>query len=198
MIVYQARNRVTGKLYVGMTKHTLRARMGQHRRKSAYAESPFYRSIRKHGWGAFEWSVLELVDSLDMLPFREAHWISKLDATADGNGYNIKEFGSLHGGARKPVSEETKARIRRTMTGQKHPPERVAANRNADQTKKFLAKKKNNTSGVTGVSWDKRDCRWVAYISPQKKKKSLGMYDDYFNAVCARKSAEAQLIQGRL
>lgn len=50
----------------------------------------------------------------------------------------------------------------------------------------------NNSSGVTGVSWHARDGRWRAYIKNAGKAKHLGVFSDYFEAVCARKSADLQ------
>lgn len=49
---------------------------------------------------------------------------------------------------------------------------------------------KINTSGVTGVSYDKRDKRWDAYINWNYKKISLGSFTDFNDAVKARKDAE--------
>jgi hypothetical protein len=48
----------------------------------------------------------------------------------------------------------------------------------------------NNTSGCTGVSWVKKARKWTAYIMKNYKAESLGYYDQWFDAVCARKSAE--------
>lgn len=48
----------------------------------------------------------------------------------------------------------------------------------------------NNTSGVTGVSWDKNYEKWRAYIQIDKKNTSLGHYDDFNEAVAIRKAAE--------
>lgn len=47
-----------------------------------------------------------------------------------------------------------------------------------------------NTSGVTGVSWSKSKSRWRAYLVSEYKQISLGYYADWFDAVCARKSAD--------
>lgn len=47
-----------------------------------------------------------------------------------------------------------------------------------------------NKSGRTGVCWDKRLGKWEAYISVEKKKISLGFYEDLDNAIEARKEAE--------
>jgi HNH endonuclease/AP2 domain len=47
----------------------------------------------------------------------------------------------------------------------------------------------NNTSGSTGVSFDKRDKKWRAYIKTNGKVKSLGYYSRREDAVSARETA---------
>ena len=49
---------------------------------------------------------------------------------------------------------------------------------------------KNNTSGCCGVSMRKGLEKWRAFISVNGSFMELGYYDDWFEAVCARKSAE--------
>ena len=53
-----------------------------------------------------------------------------------------------------------------------------------------LSRASNNTSGVTGVSWNKLSERWHAYIMVDKKMLSLGLFTDFDTAVNARKKAE--------
>ena len=48
---------------------------------------------------------------------------------------------------------------------------------------------KNNTSGVNGVVWNKRDSKWTARVKVDYKQLYLGQFDDWFEAVCARMSA---------
>ena len=48
----------------------------------------------------------------------------------------------------------------------------------------------SNTSGTTGVSWNKRSEKWEAYIRVNKKRKFLGYYKDINDAIKARKDAE--------
>jgi hypothetical protein len=50
----------------------------------------------------------------------------------------------------------------------------------------------DNKSGVMGVFLHKRSGRWGASIRDGKRK-NLGFYEDWFEAVCARKSAEVRL-----
>ena len=49
---------------------------------------------------------------------------------------------------------------------------------------------KNNTSGITGVSWDKGSKKWIAYIQANKEFLTLGYYDKKYEAVNRRKMAE--------
>lgn len=48
----------------------------------------------------------------------------------------------------------------------------------------------SNTSGVPGVSWDKRDKRWRAQIFNKTKQKNLGNYESFDQAVLARSNVE--------
>jgi len=52
---------------------------------------------------------------------------------------------------------------------------------------------KNNTSGVRGVSYQKRDKVWTAYIYHNKKRLHLGSFNDIELAVLARRNAEVQM-----
>ena len=52
-------------------------------------------------------------------------------------------------------------------------------------------RQRNNASGCTGVCWDNRSGKWRADIRAVPLKQiTLGYYDDWFDAVCARKSAD--------
>lgn len=48
----------------------------------------------------------------------------------------------------------------------------------------------NNTSGCSGVNWDKTHERWVARIYVDGKRKCLGYFKNRDDAVAARKNAE--------
>ena len=66
---------------------------------------------------------------------------------------------------------------------------RLATNKQNQDNRK---KQKNNTSGVTGVSWHKRDNRYYAHILYNKKKLSLGHFNksDKDKAIAVRIAAE--------
>lgn len=46
---------------------------------------------------------------------------------------------------------------------------------------------------AVGVMWWKRDSKYQAHIRHGGKNMYLGRYEDWWNAICARKSAEASL-----
>lgn len=55
---------------------------------------------------------------------------------------------------------------------------------------KNMKMQSNNTSGVTGVSWERRRDKWVVRIKDCGKYLHLGYFEDFFEAICTRKSAE--------
>lgn len=50
----------------------------------------------------------------------------------------------------------------------------------------------NNTSGYTGVTWDKKNCKWIAQIKFNYKNIFLGRYVDIDDAIRARRNAEEE------
>lgn len=50
--------------------------------------------------------------------------------------------------------------------------------------------KSNNTSGVTGVRWNKNRNKWESYIVINKKYIYLGLFKEFEDAVKARRKAE--------
>jgi len=46
-----------------------------------------------------------------------------------------------------------------------------------------------NTSGFTGVSWDKANNKWIVIIKINSKSTTLGRFTDKFEAICCRASA---------
>lgn len=55
---------------------------------------------------------------------------------------------------------------------------------------KNLSRRETNTSGVTGVTWNKNIRKWVAQISVNNEAKYLGKFDLFEDAVKIRKEAE--------
>ena len=63
-----------------------------------------------------------------------------------------------------------------------------------DQTLNVLNSKirTDNTSGYTGVSWDKQLCKWRARIHIKGKEYALGIHDKLEEAINSRKNAERE------
>lgn len=57
---------------------------------------------------------------------------------------------------------------------------------------KNQATRKNNTSGVMGVSMNKRLRKWAAHITVAGQDHHLGFHDDKADAIAARKAAESR------
>lgn len=50
----------------------------------------------------------------------------------------------------------------------------------------------HNTSGINGVYWFKRDCKWRAFIKIDKKDTHLGTFDTIEEAAVAREAANVK------
>ena len=107
-LIYLARNRVNGKVYIGQTLLSLRERMGDHRRKAFIhgSRSDFHAAIREHGFNTFEWKVLELVLFREALSPREQYWIDNYQSADPSKGYN-----NTHGGDSFEFTEKAKKKI---------------------------------------------------------------------------------------
>ena len=51
---------------------------------------------------------------------------------------------------------------------------------------------KNNTSGITGVGWDKSSNKWIAYIKVNYRQITLGRFSNIDDAIEARRNAEIE------
>ena len=54
-------------------------------------------------------------------------------------------------------------------------------------------KQSNNKTGITGVWFDKNRENWQVHINFNKKTSRLGRFTSFFDACCARKSAELRV-----
>lgn len=116
--VYKITNKVTGKVYVGITNQGAGARYRHHWYEARIGEpAPIHRSMAKYGEENFTLEIIETVDTYDELKEREKYWIKFYDSMNREKGYNLTEggdgtFGRLH-------SEETKEKIRQKAIGRK-------------------------------------------------------------------------------
>jgi hypothetical protein len=69
-------------------------------------------------------------------------------------------------------------------------------NHGFDKHEIVTAKEFMSAKRLRGVSWDKSRQKWGAHINVNGKHISVGRYEDWFDAVCARKSAENKYLTG--
>ena len=61
-----------------------------------------------------------------------------------------------------------------------------------EENGKNQSKKKNNTSGATGVSWNMKSGKWLACIGVGKRQVRGGLFKDFADAVARRKELEIE------
>ena len=116
--VYKITNKVTNKVYIGITNQGSGARYRHHWYESRIGEpSPIHRSMAKYGEENFTLEIIDFADTYDELKGKEKYWIKLYNSTDRTIGYNLTEggdgtFGRIH-------SEETKEKIRQKALGRK-------------------------------------------------------------------------------
>ncbi len=125
--IYKYTNRVTGKSYIGYTKHPEK-RHRDHIRNAKTARNAFYYAVRKHGWESFSYNIIfQSSDGYYCHNIMEEFFIKEYRSHVDENGYNQTEGGdglknpdaetrwkigsANRGKKRGPPSEETKRKI---------------------------------------------------------------------------------------
>jgi len=92
-LIYQARNLLNGKVYIGKTELTLEERKHAHLRDCNHKKSRFYTVLKSHP-DLFEWSIVEDGVPSSSLNDRERHWIAFCRSTDKGCGYNMTAGGT--------------------------------------------------------------------------------------------------------
>jgi group I intron endonuclease len=89
MIIYKATNKITNKVYIGQTTHTLDKRIKNHIKESKInSNRPFMLSINKYGLDNFMFEIIDSANNLDELNDKEIYWIDFYNSVSP-NGYNI-------------------------------------------------------------------------------------------------------------
>lgn len=111
--VYQHKNKINGKVYIGITKQKPEQRW---RHGQGYKSSPhFYAAIQKYGWDNFEHNILFQNLTKEKACEKEQELIAKYHSMDREFGYN-----STSGGDIFTMNKETKQKISQSMMGNKN------------------------------------------------------------------------------
>ena len=112
--VYQHKNKINGKIYIGITSQKPEDRWGS--QGCNYKSSPhFYSAIQKYGWNNFEHNILFTGLTKEQACLKEQELIKQFDSMNREHGYN-----STSGGDTFSMNEETKQKISQAMMGNKN------------------------------------------------------------------------------
>lgn len=113
-IVYQHRNKINNKVYIGITSRTPQERWGN--QGCNYKSSPyFYNSIQKYGWDNFEHNILYTNLTKEEACEKEQELIKQFNSMNREFGYN-----STSGGEVFIMNDETKQKISKALRGNKN------------------------------------------------------------------------------
>lgn len=145
--VYKITNKITGKVYIGITNQGAGARYRHHWYEARIGEpAPIHRSMAKYGEENFTLEIIDFADTYKELKEKEKYWIKQYDSMNRDKGYNLTEggdgtFGRMH-------SEETKDKIRQKATGRKV----------SEETKKKMSDSQKSTKMLIERMQMRLDC----------------------------------------
>jgi group I intron endonuclease len=127
--IYEIKNRINGKIYIGQTIRPIHKRLEEHRTGKSKGCRAIYNAIQKYGWENFEKDYYECPD--EDLNTDEDLLVSEM-GTLSPDGYNLIGGGGNNG----KRSEETKQKNREALLGKPKSKEHIQKNREAQLGKK--------------------------------------------------------------
>ncbi len=117
--IYQIKNKLNGKVYIGSTARGFEARFREHRNNLKGNENKpnahLQNAWNKYGADSFVFETLDVVDGEELVPIEQAY-LDFFDPE-----YNIsKVAGSSFGVKRKPKTKKWREEHSKKMTGRKH------------------------------------------------------------------------------
>ena len=201
--VYQHKNKINGKVYIGITSQKPEQRWGS--QGCNYKSSPhFYSAIQKYGWDNFEHNILFTDLTKEQACLKEQELIKEYNSTNREFGYNSTSGGDIftmneetkqkmsqamirnQNGLGHPCSEEKKEKISNAQKGRKFTEEHkqklseAAKNRNVpcSEEKKQILKEKSHKKSVYCEELDK------IFESVQECSRQLGIPATSISKLC--------------
>lgn len=142
-VLYEHKNKINGKRYIGVTNNTTKRWYGQGKH---YDGCPaFWAAIQKYGWDNFEHKVLIYDLTREEASRLEKHFIERFKTRDKAFGYNLAEGGTdaptMTG---KHHSERTRQKIREGNLGKKHSEEQNR--RHSEHMKGLMVGSRNHKS----------------------------------------------------
>lgn len=101
--IYIIKNTVNSKVYIGQTRTSIAQRWKEHLRHAQYGNQIINRAMKKYGTDKFYIETLE-VCSIELLDFKEMHYINLYDSTDKHKGYNVSIGGNTPRFKRKSLN----------------------------------------------------------------------------------------------
>ena len=120
-VIYKYENLDDGKIYIGKTVQELCKRLRQH--TYSKGNSPLDKAIKKYGLEKFDIEVIAEADTEEELNSLEMFFIEFYGCKIP-DGYNLTDGGE--GSAGRIISEETRKKLSKSITGKKLKPEVIA------------------------------------------------------------------------
>ena len=183
--MYIHKNKVNGKVYIGITSYEPQKRWAN---GNGYKNSRrFYNAIKKYGWNGFEHKILYENLSFKKACELEVKLIEDYDSTNKAKGYNIKLGGEIHKQSEETkqilssirtgtkMSEETRQKISQSLTGENC----YWYGKSRDNEKKSLISKKRKGVKMPDEIKEKisatmqgENCYWYGrHLSDEHKRK---------------------------
>ena len=166
MIIYKSTNKITEKIYIGQTTHTLDKRIKNHIKESKIESNrPFMTSIKNYGIGNFVFEIIDSADNLNELNDKEIYWIDFYNSVSP-NGYNVTGGGQ---GKKMISTNELSKRISKGLQNS----EKWQKTKNSEEyKKKFLCRNKGKkfTPEHKKKIWEKNKERILKFNKSTSKE----------------------------
>jgi group I intron endonuclease len=153
--IYGLKNKKTGKWYIGKSID-IHDRIKDYAGLHCKAQPKIYNALIKYGYDGFDVIIIEKCD-INTMDEKEIYWIKFYKSFTDG--YNLTEGGDGH-----MHTQETKDKIKKSLTGKKHSLEH---RKNQSNAQKLRAKVELETGTRNcDITCKENKKKYIKYIKP--------------------------------